>query len=580
MPKATSRNGGGRSTVDRGGRLAHSASHAARWVVRRRGALARRLRAASPAPLRETDWRFLLPNPEGGAWNHVVLLGGSSELPGLLIESGIATRVSSEIPGEPSADALIVFRERARDLKRALTCLSPSGSVYAEIGGWVPGGRRRAERVRRMLKNVGLSRVRTYGIHPRLSRREAYVPLDAAGPATWFSENGLGGGASRRDLALTAVGRNAEPGPSLLGHPAVRTRLESTESDVLVLTGGRVTDAFRRVVLLPFAPAARAPQLVLKLWRSPERNLDTLEEQRILEQIRSVGASGALGSVPEPLGSFRWGTLSVAAESYCPGRSFAARGPRRSAEDDRKLDDLRCVLSGLARFTGHAVIERKPWSAGDMGGRAEQALRTFEEQFAPAPEEGMLFEAVRDRSRSLSRESLPVVWSHPDLGPSNVLIRAEGITIIDWARASPGWPLQDVLYFLLVAGFDICGARNERERLEVFRRLFLEADSGDRLAAVAQEGVTRCLDAVGADRRFLPVLLVFLWVNRSLGRLARSREVARGAAGVNAKEGNPYPAYVRVLAGRSGALLRRFEEPAGPPLPDRRSEAPGFPDDL
>jgi len=123
-----------------------------------------------------------------------VLLGGSSELPGLLIESGIATRVSSEIPGEPSADALIVFRERARDLKRALTCLSPSGSVYAEIGGWMPGGRRRAERVRRMLKNVGLSRVRTYGIHPRLSRREAYVPLDAAGPATWFSESGLGDG--------------------------------------------------------------------------------------------------------------------------------------------------------------------------------------------------------------------------------------------------------------------------------------------------------------------------------------------------------------------------------------------------
>jgi hypothetical protein len=248
-----------------------------------------------------------------------------------------------------------------------------------------------------------------------------------------------------------------EPLPSLLAIPRC-ARLESTESHVLVLTGGRVTDAFRRVVLLPFAPGARAPQVVLKLWRSPARNLDTFEEQRILEQIRSVGPSGAPGSVPEPLGSFRWGTLRVAVESYCPGRSFAARHPRRSAEEDRKLDDLRSVLFGLALFSGHAVIERKLWSAGDMGGRAEQALRTYEEEFTPAPEQEKLFEAVRGRSESLSRiSSGRVVSSRP--GAEQRADSSRG------SRSSTGpglagWP-RDILYFLLVAGFDISGARNE-----------------------------------------------------------------------------------------------------------------------
>lgn len=531
-----------------------------RTLARLKGALARRLSAPSPAPLREADWRFLLPNPEGKPWDHAVLLGGSAALARLVTEAGIARRVSSEIPAERSADALVIFGSRRGDLKRALTCLSPSGVLYAELPGWKLWTRRRAARIDRFLRSVGMSQVRTYGVRPSLTRREAYVPLDAEGPAAWLSDNVRGRKTSRFDLAVTAVGRDDAALPSLLGNAAVRGRLQSPGPRLLILTGGHVTDAYRRVVLLPFEPQARVPELVLKLWRSPERNPDTAEEQRILKEIRSEATSGAPGAVPEPLGSFPWGSLHVALESYCPGRSFAVTNSNRGRPERIRVEELREVLAGLAGFAGRTVIRREPWSASEGCARVEDALRKYEEGFPVTPTERRLFEGVRERSESLSRGSLPIVWSHPDLGPGNVLIRQDGITIIDWAKAAPGLPLQDFVYFLLVAGFEICRARNEKERLKIFRRLFLESHSaGDRLAAVAQEGVERCLHSVGTDRRSFPILLVLLWVNRSLGRLARSRAVARGAAGVNPKAGNPYPAYVRAVAERSEALFRRFE---------------------
>jgi hypothetical protein len=123
-------------------------------------------------------------------------------------------------------------------------------------------------------------------------------------------------------------------------------------------------------------------------------------------------------------------------------------------------------------------------------------------------------------------------------------------------------PLLDVLYFVLISCFEICGARDEKGRLGVFRRLFLESDPGDRMAVVVQGGFEGCLYSMGTDRRFFPILLVLLWVGRSVGRLDRSRAVARGEEGINPKVGNPYPSYVRAMGESSDGLFRRFETPA------------------
>ena len=53
---------------------------------------------AQRASLRRADWRFLLPNPPEGSFQHLVLLGGPAGLAKRIVEEGIARRVSCEIP--------------------------------------------------------------------------------------------------------------------------------------------------------------------------------------------------------------------------------------------------------------------------------------------------------------------------------------------------------------------------------------------------------------------------------------------------------------------------------------------------
>jgi hypothetical protein len=554
-----------------------------RFLRRLTGALARRLSPPPPALLRQTDWRFLLPNSEGECWDHIVLLGGSPELARLITERGIARRVTSEIPRERCADAVVVLRRGVRSLKRAVACLLPGGVLYAEIRGlrFTPG------RIDRSLRELGLTQVRPYWIRPSLARLEAYLPLDAARTVSWYFENVFSERNPQRrlagtwlrlatklgsrflqhlvvDSAVTAVAREGATTPSLLGHPGLPSRLRGPGERLLVLTGGDARDIYRRVVLLPFGPEAGEPELVIKLWRSSDRNVDSSNEQSTLTAISSrVGVESK--SVPAPLGLFRWGQLNFGVESYCPGRSFAVSNSRSGRSRRRKVEDLKNVMAGFAEFYGRAVIRREPWSAGDISERVEGVLQSYETELLTTSGERRLFEAVRRRSEFLLGSPLPIVWSHPDLGPSNVLIRSDGITIIDWAKAAPGLPLLDVLYFVLISCFAICDARDEKGRLGVVRRLFLESNPGDRMAVVVQEGFERCLDSMGADRRFFPILLVLLWSSRSVGRLERSRAVARGEEGINPKVGNPYPSYVRALGEGSDELFRRFATPADAP---------------
>jgi hypothetical protein len=550
-------------------------------LARVKRALAPRLDRPPAAAVRDTDWRFLLPNPDGRPWEHLVLLGGSNDLARTLVEMEIARRVSCDVPSHPCADVVVILRGWRSSLDRAVSCLAPGGSLYAETrrrpgaSAFSPAG---ADRLRRF----GLSEVRAHWIWPSAERREAYLPLDAPQAIAWYAENVVlqrtlrrrlsaarlhlaartGSGLRAplaRDYAITAVCGASPAVPSLLGHPDLRRRGFSSGTRVMVLTGGEPREVYRRVALLPFRPAASEPELVLKLWRTPDKNPDAQNEQATLAAIQSSLADSRL--IPPPLGLLPWGTLQAGAEGFCRGRSLASSSSRWGRSGRRKARDLEVAISGLADLYASMRVRCEPWSAREASERLERPIRRYEQELPTGADERRLFARVLDRSRELIGSPMPIVWSHPDLGPSNVLIRADGVSVIDWAKAAPGLPMQDVLYFAQISSLDVSRARGEVARLDVMRRLFLEPEC-DRLALGVRRGIERCLQALELDRRFLPMLLVLLWVNRSLGRVDRQRAVGRGE-GTNPKSGNPYPSYVRLLAEHSNALFRTSTAESG-----------------
>src|SRR5262249_2445455 len=66
--------------------------------------------------LRQCDWRFLLPTPPNGTFEHLVVLGAPEGMAETIVRSEIALRVSRIVPEGPAPDALIILRPSAAHL--------------------------------------------------------------------------------------------------------------------------------------------------------------------------------------------------------------------------------------------------------------------------------------------------------------------------------------------------------------------------------------------------------------------------------------------------------------------------------
>src|SRR5688572_29421677 len=82
---------------------------------------------------RRLDWRFLLPRPPGGSYQHLIVLGGTRNLVDTIAEPGLAQRVSTQLPADKSADAVVALHDAHIMVGAAATCLRPGGVLYQEI---------------------------------------------------------------------------------------------------------------------------------------------------------------------------------------------------------------------------------------------------------------------------------------------------------------------------------------------------------------------------------------------------------------------------------------------------------------
>lgn len=500
------------------------------------------------AAIRRTDWRFLLPPPPAGTFEHLVLLGGSRGDAEAVIDLGVARHVSTSVPAERCADVVVRLHDGEVDLASAAGCLCPGGMLYAEVDRHRPhAGASTPGRVRRELRDAGLEPLGVFWVRKSFRDRSLYLPAEVSAAITWYFANAhhsysrswrdravrtlhrlaaaAGPAAVERLMrcyAVTAVRGDAGPrSPSVLAVPGLPAGLRGTTLRPIV-----IAPRLRRVALLPFAPGASRPCAVLKVSRSAEANARTANEQRTLAEVRCRLREHMRESVPAPLGDFRWGGLLVGAESCIQGRVLAhPRHPWMWLARRTHVSHLRAVTAWLCEFHRQTRVQWRRWGVEDVSD-LEAMLGAYRQAFGLTPDEGRLFAETCDRARSLEGMSLPVVWRHGDLNPKNICRTARGIAIVDWEEGSAGLPLLDLLWFMEEWLNQFPGAPPDLEgKASRFYEVFLQQNSGDPVTKEIRGAIRRYTSAVGLALPFYPVLQVMLWTGAAVRGIQRAQDL-------------------------------------------------------
>ena len=525
------------------------------------------------AGLRAADWRFLLPKSPHQKFGRLVLLGGPQGLAQLLLEFGLAEQVLDDLPPDKSADAVIVLYDAKAMLPEVAECLVAGGVLYFEIDRRSRGYLASApSRVRRSLHAAGLSRVVFYSVVPGFANHQMYLPLDVPGALKWYVKTLYHSFTPRQyllrtclsavtrldgrrftpfapRLAVTAVAGDVQPGaPSVLQLSKLPLELRGNDLTPLVLTSGG-----DRVVVLPFSSEGSQPAAVLKVPRLPGFNGRTENEQATLQALWTGTDPEIHSAIPQSLGTVRYREVTVGIESYAGGQPLSRSSGRWGASESERVSDLRVAAAWLAEFHERTQRGRPPWSASEFAQWVEGPLTAYCEAFGVTAEEERLFAEIRQYATSLTGIPFPIVIQHRDYTIWNIFRDGRELRVLDWEGSRPGPALCDLLHFVTHWYEAVNHAHSEAAKQRCFELLF-GFTPGDAYSGAVSEVIASYMHRLTMDRRFLPLLLVYTWVELGLRRLDQQR--VQGGIGYDVREGNRYLPFLTILAQSAERLFR------------------------
>ena len=239
-------------------------------------------------------------------------------------------------------------------------------------------------------------------------------------------------------------------------------------------------------------------------------------------------------TVPRPMGDFEWRGRSVGVEAAFDGPTLAVLMIEQSTPDEqtRRLRQVGTWLSDIHEAT------RRP---GRWDGEAHERWilqttnRARSELELTGPVEQFLGR-LEAASRALVGLELPTVRRHFDLGPWNIIVTENGLGVVDWeygrSRSTDGFglPLCDLEYFVKYWLHSAAQARDLDDEISLFHCIHDgQGRRTQRLLAAARSEIYRSCIATGVDRRFVPVLGAYEWIEQAVNRADRSRTLGGGA---------------------------------------------------
>jgi hypothetical protein len=421
-----------------------------------------------------------------------------------------------------------------------------------------------------------------YWIIPDFVEARRYLPLDDGAPAVewFFVTRFVAASPARRGLALLmatagrlrgkvaarlapccaviATREGRSPGsPSVLTDAALDVSLRGPAVQTVLFTSGQ--DDGSRVVVLPFVAGSKTPAVVIKIARRSDFTEHTAKEQATLIQLRTRLGPELGQTLPRPLGVAGDPGRRAFVEAAVPGRMLAASVGGWRTPVARQLEDLRVAADWLSRFHLATVERRVQWGAAETQQWIEPRLSEYERAFGLEDAEVGLVAMLRERSNALAGEELPIVWAHNDFNPWHIYRDGSRVSVIDWEFGGErledreGLPACDLVYFLTHWMQLARCSRGESADVQVFMNLWVRRASGDVRARAAHRALTEYLSRMGVSEAFLPLLVVYTWLERAVDRHRRERTL--GAPTDSPRRNNRFVQYVEVLARSRDELL-------------------------
>jgi hypothetical protein len=531
----------------------------------------------------DLDWRFLLPPPQDGRYHRLLLLG----VPAGVAEQVEGLRLAREVALEPSgqkADAVICVSGARLSLQDAAAHLGPQGVLYYEAARGIlrPGGVSPAHLLR-TLRRLELVSAGLYWVHPAFTGPRTYFPLEVDGALKWYLSN-LHSSSARFSAIEWAQRRLLQMNPMLAGRLAPRLALVAvagTSQDVrplpfasadlppplhqpglrplLLIHGTELS----RAVMLPFSSKSTEPLAVFKIRRGPVEEGDSSHEPEVLEEVRASLDASMRSTMPKPLGAICSHGLVASIESFLPGEWLHARLARRRLHLGEAIDDLRLATAWITQLHSGFPVGSRSWSESDVQTYVDLPIATYDRELGTKAAESELFLGVKRLARDLLGTPLPIVWQHGDFSNLNTLRSGHRLHVVDWERAAPGIPLDDLLHFARLWLYLVRRATRD-ESFVRFRDLFLRRGQREAAVDAARAAISEYMGTVGVDRRFLPLLLTVGCVRRASDRLAA--QVILSRQGVDPRDGNRYVTYVDLLSNNREALFNLGRTPGTQPV--------------
>jgi hypothetical protein len=466
-----------------------------------------------------------------------------------------------------------------------LKALAPGGMLYYEVDrrsmsffAWTPA------RFQKWLQAAGLTPTGVYWVAPDFENCKRYIPLDGSQAFQWYLSTlfvagtflyrfleiclrlWIGSKSWRFASFAPCYAVTAEASPercspaSILSNPLLPADFRKPDVRTMLVTSGQ--DDGSRAVLFPFSQNSKKPFAAFKTSTLPAFNCNVEREHAAMAKVRDCMEEPMRRTIPQPLGLFHYGKLAVGMESCANGYPLFVSSGRWRATFDQQVKDLRMAVNWLIKFHNQANNGWFLWDASARERWINHPLQSYEKAFDLTEKERQLFTKTRLQAERLDGATLPLVWLHYDFGPWNLYCQSHHFTVIDWEfggnweRGCYGPPFYDLLFFVVHWFHIVKRLKNLEAELAGFYHLFVHPDFRDRYVRVTHDAIANYVDELSLERRFLPIMIVYLWIEQTLSRRSR-KEVLRGEQ-VNSRKNNPHTRYIELLAEHADSFFMQY----------------------